>query len=172
MVSFERECLFGRSCLSHGAGSWCRKSKRSAGLIKRFAVPHQLPAPWLRQLRPNWHSLSNDTIRQDPEYSARRGALNFGSAEARCLRATSRSVTMTFGAVLFEENGASSNGVWIVLQRICAVPCLFGCLLQFRVDGRFVCGRCADGRFVGILALRKNNGHHKKRSANGKCRGN
>src|SRR6267143_3237327 len=128
---------------------------------ERFDVPHQLPAPWLRKLRPDRHPLSNDTIRQDPENRAWRGALNFGSAEAWSLRATARGVTMTFGAVLFEENGAGSNGFWIVLQRICTVPRSFGCLLQFCIDGRIVFGSCADGRRVGIPALRKNNRHRK-----------
>lgn len=69
---------------------------------------------------------------------------------------------MAFRAVLFEENGAGSNGVWIVLQRICAVPGLFGRLLQLRVDGRIVFGRCADGWLVGIPALREDNRHRKK----------
>ncbi len=69
---------------------------------------------------------------------------------------------MTFDAVLFEENGASSNGVWIVLQRICALARFFGGLLQFRIHGRIVFGRCGDGRFVGIPALRKDNRHGKK----------
>src|SRR5258708_10526363 len=129
---------------------------------KRFDVPHQLPALRFRQLRPDRHPLSNDTIRQYPENRARRGALNFGSAEAWRLHAASRGVTMTFGAALFEENGASSNGVRIVLERISALPRLFGCLLQFRVDGRIVFGRCADGRFVGILALRRDNRYPNK----------
>src|SRR5260370_31366776 len=81
---------------------------------KRFDVPHQLPPLRFRQLRPNRHPLSNDTIRQYPENRARRGALNFGSTQAPPL-ATSRGVTMTLGAALFEENGASSNGVRVVL---------------------------------------------------------
>src|SRR5712664_618668 len=69
---------------------------------KRLDVPHQLPALGLWKLRPDRHPLSNDTIRQDPEDRAWRGVLNFHSAEAWRLLATSRSVTMTFGAVLFE----------------------------------------------------------------------
>src|SRR6266849_4986461 len=128
---------------------------------KRFDVPHQLPALRFRQLRPNRHPLSNDTIRQYPENRARRGALNFGSTQARPL-ATLGSVTMTFGAVLFEENAASSNGIRIVLERISALPRLFGSLLQFRVDCRIVFGRCADGRFVGSLALCKDDRHPNK----------
>src|SRR5260370_18893326 len=81
---------------------------------KRFDVPHQLPALRFRQLRPDRHPLSNDTIGQDPENRARRGALNFGSTEAWPL-ATSPTITMTFLAALFEENAASSNGVRVVL---------------------------------------------------------
>ncbi len=69
---------------------------------------------------------------------------------------------MTFGTVLFEKNGASSNGVWIILQRICAIPRLFGHLLQLRIDGWVVVGPCGDGRFVGIPALREDNRHGKK----------
>src|SRR5260370_7331854 len=81
---------------------------------KRFDVPHQLPALRFRQLRPDRHPLSNDTIRQDPENRAWSGALNLGSTEAWPL-ATLRRNTMTFGAALFEENAASSNGVRVVL---------------------------------------------------------
>src|SRR5260370_40354514 len=89
--------------------------RRRTRPAKRFDVPHQLPALRFRQLRPDRHPLSNHTIRQYPENRAWRGALNFGGTEAWRLRATSRSVTMAFGAALFEENGASSNGVRIVL---------------------------------------------------------
>src|SRR5712664_464151 len=128
---------------------------------KRFDVPHQLPALGFRQLRPDRHPLSNHTIRQYPENRAWRRALNLGSTEARPL-ATLGSVTMTFGAALFEENGAGSNGIRIVLGRICALPRLFGSLLQFRVDRRIVFGRGADGRFVGSLALCKDNRHANK----------
>src|SRR5216684_3565701 len=81
---------------------------------KRFDVPHQLPPLRFRQLRPDRHPLSNDTIRQDPENRAWSGALNLGSTEAWPL-ATLRRNTMTFGAALFEENAASSNGVRVVL---------------------------------------------------------
>jgi len=70
-----------------------------------------------------------------------RGALNFGSAEARSPRATSRSVTMTFGAVLFEENGTSSNCVWIVCSGFARFRAFSGAFLQFRVDG---------GSYVGV----------------------
>src|SRR6202022_4799383 len=111
-----------------------RRVPRRSRPAKRFDVPHQLPALRFRQLRPDGHPLSNDPIRQNPENRAWRGALNFGSAEAWRLRATSRSVTMAFGAVLFEENAAGRNGVRIVLERICPLPRLFGSLLQFRVD--------------------------------------
>src|SRR5216683_1854736 len=108
------------------------------------------------------HPLSNDPIRQYPENRAWRGTLNFGSAEAWRLHAASRTITMTFGAVLFEENAAGSNGIRIVLERISALPRLFGSLLQFRVDCRIVFGRCADGRFVGSLALCKYDRHPNK----------
>src|SRR5260370_33497456 len=81
---------------------------------KRFDVPHQLPALRFRQFRPDRHPLSNDTIRQYPENRAWRGALNFGGTQARPL-ATLRRNTMTFGAALFEENAAGSNGVRVVL---------------------------------------------------------
>jgi hypothetical protein len=72
------------------------------------------------------------------------------------------SFTVTFGAVLFEEYGAGGNGIRIVLERIPAVPGFFRDLLQFRVDGWIVLGRCAGGRFVGLSALRKDNGRRKK----------
>src|SRR5260370_7412132 len=88
---------------------------------KRFDVSHQLPALRFRQLRPNRHPLSNDTIRQYPENRARRGALNFGGTQARSL-ATLRPNTMTFGAALFEENGAASNTLRVLLYWICPLP--------------------------------------------------
>src|SRR5882724_4922022 len=102
---------------------------RRGSLAERFDIPYQLPALGFRHLRPYRHPLSNDTIRQDPENRAGRGALNFRGTEAWPLLAASRRVTMTFSAVLSEENGAGSNGVRIILQRIGAVPCLFGRLL-------------------------------------------
>src|SRR5258708_3311579 len=74
--------------------------------------------------------------------------------------------------MFIEENGASRNRVWIVFQRIWAVPCLFRCFLQFRVDGRIVFRRCGSGKLVGIPALSKHHRHGKKRSANGERRGN
>src|SRR5712664_1219800 len=92
-----------------------RRVPRRNRPAKRFDVPHQLPALGFRQLRPDRHPLSNHTIRQYPENRAWRRALNLGGTEAWRLRATSRGVTMTFGAVLSEENAASSNGVRVVL---------------------------------------------------------
>src|SRR5258708_17888871 len=121
---------------------------------KRLDIAHQLPALRFRQLRPNWHSLSNDTIRQDPENSAWRGALNFRSVEAWPPLTFSPRVTMAFGAVPFKENGPGSNCVRIILQRISAAPRFFRGLLQFRVDGRIVLGRCASRWFIGVPALR------------------
>src|SRR6266699_1570362 len=116
---------------------------RRSSPAKRFDVPHELPALGFRKLRPNRHPLSNDSIRQDPENSAWRGVLNFRSAEAWPLLAAARSVTMTFSAALFKKNGTRGNGVGIILQWICAVPRFFGCLLQFRIDGRIVLRLCA-----------------------------
>ena len=69
---------------------------------------------------------------------------------------------MAFRAVLFEENGAGSDGVRIILQRIGAVPGFFRDLLQFRIDGRIVFGRCVNGRFARIPALGKEDRHCKK----------
>ncbi len=69
---------------------------------------------------------------------------------------------MTFRAVLLEENGSGSDGVWIVLQRIGAEACFFRSFLQFRVDGRIVLGRCRGGRFAGIRALRQDDGNRKQ----------
>jgi hypothetical protein len=85
-------------------------------------VPHQLPALWLGQLRPNRHSLSNDSIRQHPENRAWSGALNLGNAEAWSLLAALPGITVALSAVLSKEDAARSNGVQIVLQRILAVP--------------------------------------------------
>jgi len=69
---------------------------------------------------------------------------------------------MAFRTVPFEEYGAGSDGVWIILQRIGAVPRFFRGLLQFRVDGRIVFERCVNGRFVRIPALGKEDRHCKK----------
>src|SRR5258708_28474690 len=43
MVSFERECQFGRSCRNRSAGSWCAISNRLAGLLRPGKVPHRNP---------------------------------------------------------------------------------------------------------------------------------
>src|SRR5260370_16551829 len=88
---------------------------------KRFDVPHQLPALRFRQLRPDRHPLSNDTIRQYPENRARRGALNFGGTQARPL-ATLRPNTITFGAALFQDNPPASNAFRAVLKSISPLP--------------------------------------------------
>jgi hypothetical protein len=69
---------------------------------------------------------------------------------------------MTFGAVLSEEYGTGRNGVRIVLERIRAVPGLFGGLLQFRVDCWIGFGCSADRGFLAILALRKHKRRRKK----------
>jgi len=69
---------------------------------------------------------------------------------------------VAFRAVLFEQNGAGSNGVRIVLERIWAVARLCGRLLQFRVDGWIASGRGGDGWFAGTSALRQDHGHDKK----------
>src|SRR5207302_10896171 len=78
---------------------------------------------------------------------------------------------MAFCAVLFKQNGAGGNSVWIVLQWIGAPPCFLGCLLQLGINRWIVTWRCVSGWFVGILALRWDNRYHKKPSANGKRRG-
>src|SRR5260370_40275702 len=39
MVSFERGCLFGRSCRNRSGGSWCGTSNRLAGLLQRRSLP-------------------------------------------------------------------------------------------------------------------------------------
>ena len=81
-------------------------------------------------------------------------------------------IAVAFGTVLFKQNRSGGNGVRIVLQWIRAVPSLFGCLLQFRVDGWIVFGQHAGGRLIGVPTLRKNNCHHEKGTANGECSGN
>jgi len=66
---------------------------------------------------------------------------------------------MTLRAVLLEENGSGSEGVRIVLQRICAEARFFRSFLQFRVNGRIVFHRRRLGRLARIRALRKSHRH-------------
>src|SRR5216684_1051435 len=140
------------------------RSGRPSGrgkLAERFDVTHQLPALGFRKLGPDRHTLSNNTICQDPKNRARRGGLNFGGSQVWPLLATSRGAAVTFRAMLFEENGSRSNGVGIILQRIWTVARFFRSFLQFRVDGRIVFSSCRSGSFVRIRALRKDDGHRK-----------
>ena len=71
--------------------------------------------------------------------------------------------------MLFEQNCASSNGLGVILQRICAIPRFFGRLLQFGVDLRIVLGRSTGRLFIWIRVLREKNRHRKKGSANREC---
>src|SRR5260370_29704699 len=142
--------------------------RRRSGRGKRLDVAHQLPALRFRQLRPNRHLLSNHSVSHQPEKGSGRSALHFWSEETRSLARAFGGVAVAFRAVLFEEYGAGSNGVRIILQRIGAAPRFFWGLLQFRVDGRVVFGRCARSWFIGVPALRMDNRHGKKRSANAK----
>src|SRR6266481_3924398 len=145
---------------------------RGSRPAKRLDVPHQLPALGFRELRPNRHLLSNHSVSQKPEKTSRRSGLDFWNLETRGFTRAFGGVAVAFRAVLFEKNGAGSNGVRIVLQRIRAVPGLFGGLLQLRVDGRIVFGRCAAGWFARTPALREDNRHGKKWSGNGERGGN
>src|SRR6516225_9904046 len=76
----------------------CRRS------AKRFDETDELPALWLGKFRPHRHSLSNDAIRQDPENRSRFSNLNFWSPQTGCFLAAFGIVTVTFRAMLLEEN--------------------------------------------------------------------
>src|SRR5205814_2629634 len=127
---------------------------------------HQLPALRFRKFRPDRHILSNHSIGQQPEKSSGRCVLDFRSAKARRLARAFGGFAMAFCAVLFKQNGAGGNSVWIVLQWIGALPCFLGCLLQFGVDDWIVLWSFAVGWFV----LRQHNGNGKKQSADGQRR--
>jgi hypothetical protein len=78
--------------------------------------------------------------------------------------------TVTFRAVLLEQNRSRGHGFRISLQGICAVPRLFGRFLQFVINGRIVLRRRAGWWFVRTSRLRKSNGERKEQHANSQSR--
>src|SRR5207302_6793903 len=85
---------------------------------QRFEETHELPALRLGQLCPHGHSLSDDTVREDPENRAGLGVLNFGRAQAGSLLPAFGVVAMAFGATLSEQDSPCRNSVGAFFSRM------------------------------------------------------